>query len=405
MDKHNDNTDEIKQELAADGSPSGIEAEEYTPYPFDADKISITNQKMSLSNVIRRIKRGLIRAADIQRDENLWDKGKKSRLIESLMLKIPLPLFYVARNTDDVLTIVDGLQRISAIREYVSEDSKAKFNALEFLTEYNGKIYKNLPENMKIRIEETELDFVIIEPDSPPEVQRNIFKRLNTGGLPLTEQEIRHALYYGPATALLKELADSEEFIRATGESIKDSRMAGQEMVLRFLAFSIFGTEKYLNNNMDTFLSSAMESINSNQILIYSNRQKTKTKIVTLKKAGIDVEALKEKFKLAMTRAAKLFEDHAFRKSTPVDRSRRRPINKSLFEVWASILADMDEQQFNRLLRRRKRLYKTLNCAFKDKSSTLTKNTSTDTHSIASVTGRFEAVLKIVVEITQETNE
>jgi hypothetical protein len=254
-------TDE-REELAADGTPSGVQNDEVNaPYPFDVEKISISNKKISLSNVIRRLERGLIHAAKLQRGDNLWDIGRKSRLIESLMLKIPLPLFYAAATKDDELFIVDGLQRISAIQGFVLGNG-FKLQSLEFLRDCEGSTFEKLPERMKIRIEESELDFVIIDPDSPPAVQRNIFKRLNTGGLPLTEQEIRHALYYGPVTALLKELVETIEFQKAVDHRVNDSRMAAQELVLRFLSFSIMGIDEYhKDEEMDSFLSDTMQII------------------------------------------------------------------------------------------------------------------------------------------------
>jgi uncharacterized protein with ParB-like and HNH nuclease domain len=178
QNEENRRDESITEELAADGRPSGVEEESYAPYPFDAEKISITSKKISLSNIVRRLERGLIRAAVIQRDENLWNIGKKSRLIESLMLKIPLPLFYAAADKNDELTIVDGLQRISTIKKYVLEND-FPLESLELLKELNGKKYSDLPENMKIRIGETELNFAIINPDSPLEAQRYIFMRLN----------------------------------------------------------------------------------------------------------------------------------------------------------------------------------------------------------------------------------
>jgi uncharacterized protein with ParB-like and HNH nuclease domain len=319
----------IKEELDADGNPSGVEEEKYVPYPFDAERISITTKKIALSNIVRRIERDLIHAADIQRRGNLWDRGRQSRLIESLMLKIPLPLFYASADKNDELVIVDGLQRISAIKNYIIAQSLG-LEELEFLRELSGKKYAELPERMRIRIEETELDFVIINPDSPPEVQRNIFKRLNTGGLPLTEQEIRHALYYGPATELLKRLVDTEEFQLATDKSVKDSRMAAQELVLRFFAFSLNRVEDYKEkDDMDSFLSKTMQMINN---------------------GNGKVRSVSEKFLVAMKRAKELFDRFAFRISTPSSgKAIRAPINKSLFEVWSVTLANMGIDDFNKL--------------------------------------------------------
>jgi uncharacterized protein with ParB-like and HNH nuclease domain len=189
-------------------------------------------------SLIRRIERGTIKAAELQRSEDLWNAEKMSRLIESLMLKIPLPMFYAAEAPNDHLLIVDGLQRISTFKKFIL--GNMKLSGLEFLVKYDGCTYKNLSEKdngkMQIRIDETELQFAVIEAGSPQTLWRNVFRRLNTGGLPLTEQEIRNALYFGPATELLKKLAHSKEFTAATDNSIKDSRMAAQELILRYLA-------------------------------------------------------------------------------------------------------------------------------------------------------------------------
>ena len=419
----------IKEELAADGKLSGVEEEEYTPYPFDAEKISIITKKISLSNVVRRVKRGLIVAAEIQRGENLWNIERKSRLIESLMLKIPLPLFYAAEEKNDKLFIVDGLQRISIIRQYITEEA-FKLESLEFLREYEGKEYGDLPENMRIRIDETELDFVIIKPESPQEVQRNIFKRLNTGGMPLTDQEIRHALYYGPVTKILKELVETKEFQLATARSVKDSRMAARELVLRFLAFSMLGIEEYRKNGeMDSFLSDTMQIINrisndSEQVHAdsFGSRKSQNNDIEERNVINNNIEEILKKFTLAMERSFKLFGDYAFRVSTPANKDRldkltkvfgstpmvlstskrdaRTAIKKSLFEVWSILLGNMTNKQFEALLNNRETLFEKLDCAYKEPS--LRRYIGQDSTKVSGVRGRHETIRKIISEVIQE---
>jgi hypothetical protein len=373
----------IRQELAADGSYSGVEAEEYTPYPFDAERISISSKKISLSNLVRRLERGLIRAADIQRRDSIWDISKQSRLIESLMLKIPIPLFYAAADKDDNYIIVDGLQRASTIRRFVLEESFG-LKGLEFLHEFVDSKYSALPERMRIRIEETELDFVIINPDSPPGVQRNIFKRLNTGGMPLTEQEIRHALYFGPATDLLKSLVETESFKKATANSINDSRMAAQELVLRFLAFSLKRVDGYRkNDDMDAFLSDTMQEINSN--LSTESRAR-----------------LEHGFILAMDRAAAIFGNCAFRISTPLrvrSGGNRTPINKSLFEVWSVLLAELDNREYEIVKENSEKLFGLLEIEFKKEQ--LRRYIGQDSAKVASVRARHEIVNDIVMKVEE----
>jgi len=399
----NDIDENIKQELAADGSYSGVEEEEFTPYPFDSEKISISPKSISLSNVMRRWERGLIHAADLQRRADLWDLGKKSRLIESLMLKIPLPLFYASENKDDQLFVVDGLQRLSAIRGYV--EKKYKLNSLEFLKEFEGKIFDEIPERMQIRINETELDFAVIGPDSPPEVQRNIFKRLNTGGLPLTEQEIRHALYFGPVTTLLAKLVDTNEFQTAVAGSVKDTRMAAQELILRFLSFSIMGINEYKKDDeMDSFLSDAMQILNR---LIDPNTYSKNRMTLSCERnhSAIPINEIEHKFITAMTRATDLFANCAFRITTPSKNKKgfqRSPINKSLFESWSVLLSRMDQNDFNILSRKKELLFIKLDTEFDNKNSLLRNYIGKDSLKITGIKGRYEIIGNIIHEVLKE---
>jgi len=395
------NDEEAAEELAADGYGSGVEAEAYSPYPFDVKKISISSRKVSLSNVVRRIERNLIRAAEIQRDANLWDDGRKSRLIESLMLKIPLPMFYAASDKNDVWTIVDGLQRTSAIRQYVSEKT-FKLKELEYLKELENHDYEALPEPMKIRIDETELDFAVISSDSPPEIQRNIFKRLNTGGLPLTEQEIRYALYNGQSTDLLKELVNTEEFKSATCGSVKDSRMAAQELVLRFLAFSLWGVDGYKKNeDMDSFLTDTMQVINNSGSYANCDLAGINDRIIKNR----DLHAIRENFLLAMKRSHLLFKEYAFRTSTLIrtnGKKNRTPINKSLFEAWSVLLGSMQESVFDTLFDKREVLFDRLNQEYSNSESALRRSIGQGSTKLSTVKGRHDAVRKIVNEIIGE---
>jgi hypothetical protein len=405
-DTMNENSDDKKysEELADYGTPSGVEADQSDePYPFDVEKISISNKKISLSNVVRRLERNLIRAAKLQRGENLWNIVRKSRLIESLMLKIPLPYFYAAATKNDELLIVDGLQRISAIKGYVSENTFA-LQSLDFLHEFEGNTFTDLPERMRIRIEETELDFVIIDPDSPQALQRNIFKRLNTGGLPLTDQEIRHALYYGPVTSLLKELVETEEFQNAVDYRVNDSRMAGQELVLRFLAFFVMGIDEYRKDEeMDSFLSDAMQIINDLKSHSHSAREAGVTGTSTKRKVlNKNIDEIQTQFIVSLIRARELFNNCAFRISTPLRKGTRTPVNKSLFELWSVLLSDMSERDFNRLNANKMRLYKELEREFSDNESNLRKFIGKDSTKAAGVKGRYEIIRKLIDRVIKE---
>lgn len=333
----------LDEELAAEGLRSGVEAEpdsyEYAvDNPFDPDSISIKTKVISLDTVLRRLKnRTIILSPDFQREE-VWDHKRKSLLIESMVLRIPLPMFYVAEDNNGVWEVVDGLQRLSTIRDYIlgeDEDGKGfKLHHLEFLSDsLDGSTYYQLEKSAKTarvvnNIMETELSFTIIEPGTPENVKRNIFRRINTGGMRLSEQEIRNALYQGRASNLLKKLVFNNTYLKVTNRSVKDNRMAGRELILRFVAYYIFARKKY-NGDIDSFLSNAMMYLNDNNVFLDSE--------------------IENDFEIGLERAYELFGIHSFRKSMPGD-AKKAAINKSLFELWINVLIELSEDDFEVLL-------------------------------------------------------
>lgn len=376
------------EELTAEGGPSGVEKEAEEPFPFDAKKISITNKPVSLESLLRRLRQGTISAPAIQRGANIWGDEQQSRLVESLMLRIPLPMFYVAADASETWKVVDGLQRITAIRRFI-QDKAFRLSGLEFLEEYNDSDFESLPQLYQNRILETELQFAIIGPSTPENVQRNIFKRLNTGGMPLTAQEIRHALYYGPAAELLQELVSLDEFKAATAGSVDDSRMAGRELILRFLAFFIFGPEGYpVNGDMDSFLCNAMKVLNEPERQTWGSPAETPPV-----PRMTDPALLKACFCRAMIRAEQLFGKYAFRKSLPEFSSWRSPVNKALFEVWAYYLAELSEESFQLLLLRKDMLFRHLHDdTYTEQGGRFLDAISRYSHTSVSVAYRYRAI-------------
>ena len=299
--------------------------------PFDPEEIKIRTVPILIEQLVSRIKHQEIDLTpEFQRLRGLWDNERKSRLIESLLLRIPIPLFYVAAKENDDWSVVDGLQRMSTIDDYVN--GRFALERLQYLASFTGLKYDALPRTMQRRISETQLIVNVIEPGTPPQVMFNIFLRINTGGMTLNGQEIRHAMYSGPVRAFLRELADSNEFLRATDYSIRKLRMADRECVLRFLAFRIFAPEGYSASDLDSYLSSAMQAINS-----LSPDQR---------------DALADDFKRAMIAAYGIFGNDAFRKRTSQN-DNRRPVSRALFEVWSVHLARCSPSQLNTIVENR----------------------------------------------------
>jgi len=224
---------------------------------------------------------------------------------------------------EDRWLVVDGLQRLTTVKRFVS-DKTLELEGLEFLKQYRGAKYDALPRSLQRRILETQVTVFVIQEKTPPEVKFNIFKRINTGGLPLSSQEIRHALNQGPAAELLGKLSGSPEFRKATANGIRDDRMGDRECILRFLAFAIHPYPEYVSTELDSFLNNCMAEIN--------------------RMPEYELGNLERSFLRAMRAAYDIFGSNAFRKQYPKG-DRRFPINRALFETWAVTLAALSDAE------------------------------------------------------------
>ena len=360
---------------------SGIELEQEDPQqsateqPFDSSKIKVRTVNVVVDQVVSRIRYGEIDLQpDFQRVRGIWDVKRKSRLIESLLLRIPIPVFYVAADHDEQWKVVDGVQRISTIYGYM--EGEFPLAQMEYRREFGGKRYGELPRPMQRRISETQLVVNVIEPGTPPEVMFNIFRRINTGGMTLNGQEIRHALNPGLVRNYLKALAESEAFLDATDRSIKPHRMTDRECVLRFLAFYIEPWERYTTGSLENQLERAMKTIND--------------------MASEQVDAVAGAFEKAMRAATRIFEDDAFRKRYRPDDSRHQ-VSLALFEAWAVQLARCSPQEIDRLVAGRAEVRKRF-MALLNGDTDFEKAISVSTGTPLRIRKRFTAIRDLVEE-------
>jgi hypothetical protein len=328
-------------ELDSEGRSTGVEREEEDDdridAPFDPDRIDVQTRTPTVDLLLSRLRRrALDLEPDFQRMAGIWKERNQSRLIESLLLRIPLPTFYASDNDEDVWIIVDGIQRLTTIARFVDPVAVGLepliLSDLEYLRQYEGHRYTDLPGRLQTRISETELVVHLIRPGTPEEVKFNIFARINTGGRPLTRQELRHALIPGRARHLLKRLASSTAYLDATQRSVSPDRMDDREMVLRFLAFRLTAPADYSRGDLDEFLRDAMKRLND----IGPEREKQ----------------LVEEFTRAMSWSAHVFGEHAFRKRAQTG-SRRLPINKAVFEAISVNIAARSDAEIRKLMDRK----------------------------------------------------
>lgn len=398
----------ISEELSEDVEKDGVEQENVegpdspspsgspTPIkdPFDPTKINIGTKNPVVDLIMKRIDRDEIDLnPDFQRHSDVWDRRRKSRLIESLLLRIPIPVFYMAADEEDKWQVVDGLQRLGTLKSFIL-DKTLCLHGLEYLNQFEGCTYDDLPRHMQRRIDETQLSCHVIQPGTPPEVMFNVFKRINTGGKPLSPQEIRHALNPGKARKFINELATDPTFLQATNNSVSSKRMADRECVLRFVAFRIQPLETY-KGDQDAFLVKAMGSLNKDM----SEEQ---------------LASLRDDFRRAMTLATDLFGTEAFRKPPRKRRRRhqdaladelglvdehRSPINKPLFESWSVNLARLNESQEQRLIDQRETVQK----RFLDlmRQDAFVESISIGTQWDTQVRIRFESIENLLREVLE----
>ncbi|KGN37197.1 DUF262 domain-containing protein [Knoellia subterranea] len=163
----------------------------------------------------------------------VWDAGKASRLIESLLLNVPIPVCYFAEVEDGGYEVIDGLQRLTAIKRFLENESR--LSNLSVLSELNGKNFKELDARDQRRLQNRTIRCIVITEESDPDIKFDVFERLNTGAAVLNAQELRNSVYRGAFNDSLKELAKDNDIRSALGVS-RNTRMLVEEIALRFFA-------------------------------------------------------------------------------------------------------------------------------------------------------------------------
>lgn len=324
------NVGEDKEEVMLDGGDdleAALSSQE-SGYPMYNIKVergfyTIFELKRKYDSNVKRI----ILDSDFQR-ESVWKPMQKAELVESILMGLPLPIFYFNQDKLGRLIVIDGRQRLTALFEYMSNDWALK--GLKVLDELNGKKFQDLDPIVQAQIEDYQIQAHVIQPPTPDRIKFDIFDRVNRAGTQLNKQEIRNALYQGKATKLLNEIVQTEEFECATGKAfIKNARMKDKYLVLRFLAFELYfsgeileeGKNYVYKNDIDELLGLTMEHINE-----MTDGEVCELKDMTLK---------------ALDKTYQYLGEDAFRMIR--GNGSRSPINMNVFEVLMHLMACSSE--------------------------------------------------------------
>lgn len=320
----------------------GEERQQEEVYP--ATNIKIDRVQFSIFELKRRYDRGTVQLDPEFQRNFVWKTRQKSELIESVIMGIPLPLIYMAETMEGNLVIVDGRQRLTTFFSYLNNDFA--INGLRILPELNGYKFEDLEKDEKLRkfaadIEDFQLVIQIIKYPTPDRVRFDIFDRVNRGGTPLNNQEMRNALYQGHSTVFLNQLADREEFKRTTGYSISPTHMKDRYIILRAVTFYLWkehklyrkdGNEVKYRSDMEEFLGYGMEQLNRMQ-----DEERQRLEIL---------------FCEVMNSVFVLLGADAFR--IPTDSGRKRPVSMTLFEslfYFFALLIESGKQYLGKAIR------------------------------------------------------
>ena len=302
-----------------EGEPEGLGNDEdlsWGNYPIG--EFLIRTEARTVHDVLRRINRDqFVMDPDFQR-EFIWKEDQQSKLIESVLMRIPLPVFYLAEDEDGRMVVVDGLQRLSTFRNFMEGGLRLR---LKDSPDLDRKGFEDLSPRLQNRVEDCNLVMYVIDAKVPERARLDIFDRVNSGK-PLTRQQMRNSLYLGSGTRFLKDEVNSQIFLKATGNSLRRSTMRDREFVNRFCGFQILSYRAY-RGDMDDFLAQTLKHMN--------------------KMDNYELDVLSKDFRNGLRNNFAVFNEHAFRKYRECQ-TRRSVINASLWDVMATGLSRLSTQ-------------------------------------------------------------
>lgn len=283
------------------------------------ESIRVTKKDFSVFELYRKYqKKQLVLEVDFQR-KNVWSPKQKCELIESILMGLPLPIFYFKQQNNATYVVVDGKQRLSTLFEFL--DNGFKLKSLKILSFLNGKKFDDLTNEYAIyqsQLEDYQVYSHVILPPTPDRILFDIFDRVNRGGTQLNKQEIRNALYQGKGLDAITEITKTKEFVYATRISYeKDPRMKGSYLVTRFLSFYLLlnrmlmkdGVIYEYNGDSDDLIEATLTQLN--------------------KTSNEELRSLIELTTNALRMSYDLFGRGAFRREL----NESKPINMNIFET------------------------------------------------------------------------
>lgn len=236
-------------------------------------KVDFNTYDMSLKELVSMISDGIINIAPDYQRQFRWDDERQSLLVESLFWGIPIPSLFMATNSDGTWEVIDGVQRLSTVVNFVSnidnpvrtkigKTTPLSLTGLSKLTEFEGKSFNDLSISLQREFLLKPIKVITLSDKSDKLVRFDLFERLNTGGVKLTDQEIRNCIFKGEFINFIKELSQSPEFANCVKlNSVQRSDGTAEELVLRFFA-CLYGKASFEHSVKDFLNDYAVKASN-----------------------------------------------------------------------------------------------------------------------------------------------
>ncbi|NNG03253.1 MAG: DUF262 domain-containing protein [Inquilinus sp.] len=299
---------------------------------LDPAALDIESRPATVEELLQRLRDGELALGTARPP---WRQANKSRLIESLLVRIPLPSLYIDAVDQTHWVVIDGTRRLTALQGF-AVDRDFALSGLDYLPELEGTGFDDLPRALKRRLMETALAVELVKPGAPQAVRANLYRRLNTVGGPMPEQEIRDRLYRN-AAGFLTGLTGTESWRGAVGDGIDGGGPDDREAALRFLALFPLAHPPPIEGDLDTVLDQAAAALDAGGL-----------------EAMIRRDLLARRLTAALETAAGLFGDGAFGRGG----SEAAAPGIALIDCWSVPLARLDATEAGRLLAKREEVIK-----------------------------------------------
>lgn len=300
----------------------------YSPadIPLEMDKVNIIQRNISVWTLLKRIERKELQLEGyFQRKTGLWNNDTKSRLIESIIAGLPISAFYFDGSKDESWIILDGYQRLNAIKEFVIDKTLTLTGLYFYANTLNNKTFEMLSRPYQRRIEEYMLSTYIIQAGTPRNIKYKLYRNINIGSVPFSNQEIRHAINRGRVADYITSIANAPSFVKHITSKLpsdKVGKMLDKEIALRYVAFLMFRNNAYESSLID-FLDESMTELNYH---LYPTHVLEQDRVERLNWIAQELEE-------AIRIMYDIFGDSAYTRNM-FDKKAKKIFNPVLFEIW-----------------------------------------------------------------------